>query len=123
MSHHDFQFSVVGLADQVWADGKHVHARALEAIDGFAWGTDDRFIFIEAGVQDDGDSSLALESPNQIIIEWIFVPAYALQPSGIVDMIYSAKLSALFWTNLVNVEHEWRRMIMVEIFALAFGKD
>jgi hypothetical protein len=37
--------------NQKWTHGKHVHASALEAVDRFLWCADDRFILVEAGVE------------------------------------------------------------------------
>ena len=48
--------SVLSLEDQAGPDGEHVHASAIEAVDGFFRRA--RFILVEAGIQDDGDSVL-----------------------------------------------------------------
>src|ERR1019366_4809954 len=50
-----------GLDHQERTDRQHIHAGALETIDGLLWSADDGLILVEARVQDDGDASLPME--------------------------------------------------------------
>src|ERR1700683_756598 len=104
-------------------DGQNVHACAFKAIDRFFRPAHNRFVFIEAGIQDYGRVCFALEGANQIIVERILLAADALQSTGVVSMIDRAQLGTLFGPNLVHVQHEWRWVIVLEVFALAFLKN
>src|SRR5213080_1514079 len=84
--------SVLSLADQIRADGKHVHASALEAVDGVTGCAHNRLIFVEAGVQDYRNTCFALASLDSIVVERIFVSADALQATGIVHVVHCAEL-------------------------------
>jgi len=56
---------VFRLEEQIQADGQLVHASAFEAVEGLFRREDDRFILVEAGVEDDGDSRLAFKGSNR----------------------------------------------------------
>src|SRR5277367_6322898 len=114
------QLLVLSFHAYVRPDGEDVHAGAFKAGDGFLGFAYNRFIFVEAGVHEYGNSSLALEGANQLVVERILLPADSLQTSSIVYVIDGGELGAFFWTNLVHVQHERRRVVVLEILALAF---
>ena len=57
-----YQNSVSVLLYQERADGQNVHAGALEAVDGFFGRADDGLVLVKAGVEDHGNSGLAMKS-------------------------------------------------------------
>src|SRR4029077_1133035 len=111
-----YQLSVLCFEDQVWADCQPVHASTFEAVYRLFRSTNDWFILIETRIQNHGNPGPAFKGPNQVVVERILLPVHGLKPPGIVDMIDRAKLGALFWTNPVNMQHERRGMVVLEIF-------
>src|SRR5579872_7127758 len=56
---------------QIRPDRQHIHACSVEAIDSLFRRANNRFILIEAGIQQHRNSRLPLEAPNQFVIERI----------------------------------------------------
>jgi len=79
---------------------------------------DNWFIFVEAGIQEHGNSGFALEGANQFVVERILLGADALQTAGVIDVIHGAESLALLRPDFLDVQHEGRGMIMLEILVL-----
>src|ERR1700722_150799 len=117
------EFFGSGFCDQEWTDRQEIHSRAAKAVDGFVWRADDGLVFVEAGVQKNGNPGDSVKGGDEIVIQRVFVASYSLQAARIIDMIYRAKQAAFFRADLVDVEHERRWVIVLEIFVLIFGQN
>ncbi len=53
---------------------------------------DDRLIFVEAGVQNHGNSGFAVKSGNQIVVQRIFFAGHSLQAARVVDVVHCAQV-------------------------------
>src|SRR5437660_3410501 len=109
--------------DQKQPDRQYVHTSALETVDRFLRCTNDWFILIEAGIENDRNTRLPMEGSNQIVVHRIFFASHGLQAASVVDVIHRAQLFAFFRTDFVDMQHERRWMIVLEIFVLVVSKD
>src|SRR5437763_13483323 len=110
--------SVLQFSRQERPDRNRIHTSPLETVDRFFRFADDRFVFVEAGIKKDRDARLSLECADQVVVKRVLVPGHALQSSSIIHVIDRAQLLPLFRTNFVHVQHEWRRMVVLEIVRL-----
>src|SRR3984957_19253170 len=69
----------IGFLTQVRPNRQHIHAGARKAVDGLLRPAHNRFILIEAGIQQRRNSSLPLEAANQFVIKRILLAPHALQ--------------------------------------------
>src|SRR5689334_20128837 len=59
----------LALADNVVSQSEHVHARALEALDGFLGPADDGLVLVERRVEHDGHAGEGLELFDELPVE------------------------------------------------------
>src|SRR5579863_6694014 len=116
----DRQLWFLSFRDYVRPDGEGIQARALEAIDGFLGLANNRFVFVETCIQEHRKPGFLFEGANQLVVERILFTADTLQTPGIVDVIDGGQLGAFLGTNLIDMQHERRWVIVLEVFALAF---
>src|SRR6185437_14343669 len=115
-----YLFSVLSFEDEIRADRQPIHARAFETVNRLFRFANDWLILVEAGIQNDRNSRPTLKRSDQIVIQRVFLAAYSLQPARVIHMIDRTKLRPLLGANLVNMQHEGRRMVVLEIFMLSF---
>src|SRR5205085_4357878 len=113
----------LGFENQERSNCQHIHTSTLEAVYGLIWSTNNRFVFIEAGIQNHRYPRPALKCLDQIVVKRIFFAAHALQTASIVYMVYSTKLSPFFRTDFVNVQHKRRRVVVFKVFRLTLDKN
>src|SRR5260370_16086133 len=58
-----------------------------------------------------------------MVIQRLLVASHSLQASRVIDMVYGAQKFAFFGPDFVDVQHERRRVVMLEIFMLEIGED
>src|SRR5687768_3034086 len=97
-------FSLPG--HEVVADGEGVHAGAEEAVDGFFGGADDGLVFVEGGVEDDGDAGFFAEGGDEAVVARVDAGFDGLEAAGAVDVGDGGDDAPFFGEDVVDFEHE-----------------
>src|SRR5215469_3613592 len=111
---------VLSLGAYVGAERYQIHLGAYETLNRLFRRTHDGLIFVEAGVEHHRDAGFAAKRVDQVVIKGILLAFDGLQPARIVYVIDRAQFGPLGRPDLVHMQHERRRMIVLEILTLVF---
>ena len=97
------------------ADVQHIHPRLQKAINRMPRRAHDRLVLVERCVQHHRHSRELAEIRNQLIIPRVHFTRDCLQSTRSIDVSHRRNLRAPLRLYLINHQHSWSRMRLLEI--------
>ena len=107
----------------VIAQVNNVHAGLEKTIERMLGRANDRFVFVERGVQDHRYSGQFVEVRDQLVVTGIRSRIHRLQTAGSVNMRDGRDHAMFFAAHWIHHEHRWRGMILLEVFRSVLFKN
>ena len=73
------------------AEDEHIHFRAQKTIERFFGAADDGFVFVEGGVEHEGDGGQRTEVRNQLMVKRVGFAMDGLQAAGAIDVTHGGE--------------------------------